>query len=738
MLFNRDQQKLVGEFLWLWCLSVAGMMLSPFLSLLPCSVWDYRFNTLLNSPFSGIRSVPAFQQVLELFFLTPDVHIGLLGFVFSIIAMWQTQNVSAAVRSIFILLFSTTAPAQPLAMIAVMMLSFAIFQHDANQQMKRWLLAICGLLCPLITVEYGLAEAWIVLLLLSLMADRKQLSDWLPLGGLLFFLFVASCFSRSFFEGLLRPASFLWTPLTSDLFPAIEQLDTAILSHPWLLGLLLAAFGLAGLQSLKQFSPVLLLVIPGLLSSHYLWYATFGMAIYSRWSVQTKPLKPAFSKQPLILGAIALALTAMIGLQFSTISKRYEHGQGHLQPEQWNTQGQVLLFDLNQSSFWQKPDRHRRYSLTINDRWDQQSNDWNQYLGFRQDLGEVRGGSYLRSDLSWGGYTQLNQKIQCTVLSIPSDQLEQIRRVSLSPHWSLMGMDSKQVLFGWKQTASHRRQFRNANNMVTQLEWPSGQKALPDNTIVAQSATESLQISKVLQAMRFPYAALRYLPEQGLSTQEENFQRAMCLLEMAHRTKRHSGQPLLVAQARALHLLSMMQDVPCVGFNEALMTAKNLKQIGSIPLAIDWANQAKETARTDKQTLSANLLIQSLTDRPQPAAKSSMEPMERFQFQLAQGDFENAKVTMELLKDVHKQYAQTLWAMSSMPATDCYFLLEQMIKSNSLPPEHKEEAYFIQGSLALEIGDTYASVTNFQQCLQHNAKSPYLPLVQMYVMQLSR
>jgi hypothetical protein len=178
-------------------------------------------------------------------------------------------------------------------------------------------------------------------------------------------------------------------------------------------------------------------------------------------------------------------------------------------PATWETTGRVMLMRPVFSSRWQTSELRQRFNLIIDDRWDLFATEYPAYELVCRDLSEFRSSRYILSDGSWGGYKQWIEQWKPTLLVADSSDLEGIRRLSLSPDWKVLGIDSRRTIFGASDNPANAKQSRVAARLLSDLEWPSPQfDGSFGNAIAARTNSQRTRVAEVLLTMRLPYAAL--------------------------------------------------------------------------------------------------------------------------------------------------------------------------------------------------------------------------------------
>ena len=652
---------------------------------------------------------------------------------------------------ILLLLFGLSLKLQPEYLIPgiILLVMIQILDHHNRQHSQQWkmlLVAVIGIITGLLlTIEFGFIALYCFLMLMPdfIQHGSKKLNFSLPIAALLVIAFGTQV--TGFLSTAFRPISWFTSPYSIQLLPSTRSLfyvGQATIADGVLVLFLVYSL-LKTVSNKKTFFYPLLLFPLGVACTHYLWLAALSIAAGSKpdktFELPTRTNVLLLSGS-LLFGAIQFApntvsyTDALLG---DASSNRY------IDPVKWNCRGRVMLMNLEQSNQWQSISIQRKYTLLLDDRWETCSSLYPQYARFCRDLNEGRADSYLLSDDSWGGYKREIKAWAPSLLVTSSHNLQDIRRLSLSPHWSLLGIDSQRTIFGLKQDRTTLRQAQQAFSLLTHLEWPRGNpNSLPENTIQAITWEDSLQVSKVLCAMRFPYAALRYLPaESGIQSDK---QKAWCLLEISHRFSRHTGESSLLDQYRAIRGILRSSSQKTWSAEELLRAAQSLEVLSVHKIASQLAQKSLDSrwpySLDSIKQRQANIIIEN-NKRLRSKNKTNSEHQQttvesNLREALKQGDEEVANQQLALLAEQRRAYYAFLISSPNRQPAKLYVKLHQLLAEERIPRDLRAEAWFYLGSLALEAGDTQSTIASMQESKKIAPNPPYAPIRELYLGQM--
>jgi len=545
-------------------------------------------------------------------------------------------------------------------------------------------------------------------------------------------------FMTGFFETGARFLTSGITPHAESLIPSTRSVIALerLTAGEWFLLALLAMVVVHAVRSSDRLMPTAALVPIALFCSHYLWLVAFLLC--ANFQKRTAwPESPRVDRLAIAAGVILAAFQAVPqfpGILGFVLGDAPEH---RLDVAAWESRGHVLLMNLDDANEWQLSRMQKRYDLVLDDRWER-GDRFEDYAALCRDLNEGRAGSYLRSDLGWGGYAAPLDRIEPTLLVQSSDNLIEIRRLSLSPHWRILGIDAERTYFGYTDDRTIQPQGRRAIELLNQLEWPRGKaESLPANTIVADSWEDSLKVSAVICAIRFPYAAMRYLADD--TSLETLKQRSWCWVEIAHRVRRHAGTTSLLDQSRAIAGFRRAMAEGAASAEELLDMAISLHVLEAPEAAIEFAEASlREGALTLERRAEAEAFIVKATAAGDSQASSVREPEKLLRLHLKRGNRELATELYSQLPADRQPFYSFLIGVPDRSTVELYHELSGLIDAGRIPGDLLDEARFYQGCLGLEAGDTFAAVTAFQASREVAPESRFAPLREMYLLRLGR
>lgn len=595
-----------------------------------------------------------------------------------------------------------------------------------------------------VTLEFGLFVLCVCLLILpGVLKNSTWNKRIFSVAGVLLLL-VPGIWQPGYTSTFFRFINWINVPFRSMLLPSTQSLlninqmtfSTLVMAISLLLLLIVAA------RKSDNILPACVIVPLGVLCTHYLWPILLAIYLNFRNPYDTK----SWSRIDRLTAIAAMCIAFVVNLPQWPMYTEIALGESveikRLNPVDWNCGGKVLLMNLESSQHWQLKDLRKKYRLIMNDRWEVGGHIIVEYAILCQDLSEGRAGSYLRSDLGWGGYAGTLKEIAPAMLVISSENLLEIRRLSLSPHWRILGVDADQTYFGYAENQRILPQGRKAIQLLTHLEWPRGKvDSLPENSIVAASWEDSLQVSRVLCAIRFPYAALRFLPPTD--TEDSRLSRAWCWLEIAHRVHRHTGQVSLIDQYRALASFRDALHNKNLTSSELRAMSISANVIGADELAAELAQASLEKSPQFYVDDSFKVQTQELISRFKVAALSAANQIEsegnpetKIRLLIQAGNYVDAQRQLSNLPETHRAYYELIISSPEQTAGDLYFTLSELIENQQIPQTLLAEAQFYQGCIGLEAGDTFAAVSALQSSQMIEPNSPFEPLRTMYLHQL--
>lgn len=707
-------------------------------------VLDSRDETVLEP--AGTWSVPVLHvSAIDQWASWPYWLYVLSASLFLAIVGWQmlSRDVPTELVYVAILGLSLLARAEHLALAVLLLLTVGVLFAKWSLPRKGLAISACLGLSLLVTIEFGLV--WIIALLLFApefwQGSSKRVRGLTLLALIVVF---AGAFWRwpGFAAAMLRPVSWIGRALPDSIFLS-APFSTG---EDWRVSLLLLVFFLycwlllfwKPKEGLRYLLPVCFLTLLGFGQAGSLWIAGLALALIFRVSVQSE-LSPRIG-QMVLAAALIFAVIRFLPRSGTYLDVALGEGTPPLvEPADWGIEGRVMLLDLNQSVDWQHAKTREHFQLLLDDRQEIFAGQYADYAAACRDMREILADSYLRNDQEWGGYKRWLNEYSPTLLVANSANVWDIRRLSLSPHWRVMGIDSRRTILGYAKDAQNYPQSARALSMLTQLEWPPlAPASLPDNVIAASTPDELLKVSRVLNALRFPYAALRLLP--GQDTPLVHRHRAWCHLEIAHRVYRHSGQGSVLDQFRGVHGLRQMLSESDQDPEEILRGLSSLEGLGLERLASELAHewQQADPSLSDEQ----RERFESLKSRTKTAVQTSRadprssDAEARIRIAFLEGDRMAVEQELEHLEKPQRDYYALLSSAWDVSATELSDGLSALLEQPDFPEHRLGEALFYQGCLALETGRSEAAVSAFRESARVEPDSPFHALREMYRLQM--
>ena len=652
---------------------------------------------------------------------------------------------------------------------------------------------LCGAaLAALLTIEFGfvtLAAAGLVLDTAGGSSrPRRVLRDTACLavcGGLALIL---TDTLHAFLATLLRPLSWSWIPVQAvglqSTGPVILNGATGLPFALLLLFLIASWF-----HMLSRFRPaadsaaatpadtmvlqdrhgplpvwsVLILSLIGLCCGRYFWMCLCCIAATETRQLElTSRFRTAQFLCAVCLTFVLAGGTALLEPEPGS-SQRSPAVTDLVDPIDWEIQGNVLLMDLDQSADWQSSRMRSRFRLIADDRWDVSGSEYISYSAICRDLFEVRADSYLRADGRYGGYKQTIRDWSPVLLVTASSQLDRIRQLSLSPHWTTLSIDSRRTVFGRSDDPQIALQRQRAAGTLLAMEWPVQPLDNLNSVILAATDSDLRTVAEVLCAIRLPYAALRALPSDQLQATRKI--RTWCFLELAHRARRHSGQASLLHQFRAMSLVREIQTAGQWSAEEQLRIARSLEGLGQFDLALRLCEDASRPstfgAITDQQRRETDIFSRRLRKKaaaspfeparnpaPVPGATGAT-PESRLRIALASG---LAAAARDILPELPAQraslYQLAINSQNLSPAelVDQILPTLQELKSSRIRPDLQRqpdsvqslvsEAAFWAGCLAIESGNAETARLAFSVSEEFDPHSAFQHLRRLHQQRL--
>lgn len=742
----RSHRRLLFAALWvLSALLVAGAARAPNATV---RVLDGRGETALEP--NGTWTVPALSRpaidaaaewpywmfVLAASSLLSFVGLGMLS-----------RDVPSPV--VFLAITSLGMTVRPEHFLLAIVLSLASFVLHREMRSSRKALALlaCLVFGPFVSIEFGFVLIFIALIMLP---EFWQYSSWRLFVGILgaLVLFGGVLWANPGFSAMvLRPVNWIWLHRPDSIFskelaafPGGENARAQWLLLVFFLSAWVMVFWKPE-HGRRPLALLLFLTVLGFGHPGYLWICGVALALVFSWPVRSE-IFPRLG-QAIFVVALAFGLLRFLPQGGAYLDLAFgESNPSRVEPANWGIKGRVMLLDLSQSADWQSAKSRERFSLLMDDRWEVFHGQYRHYAAVCRDLREVRADSYLRTDGGWGGYRHWLEEWSPTLLVASSEDLWDIRRLSLSPHWRVMGIDARRTIFGHAQDPENYSQSARMLGMMMQLEWPPlAAAAWPENVMAASTPEELLKVSRVLNALRFPYAALRLLPEEP--TLAARLHLTWCRLEIAHRVYRHSGQGSLLDQFRAVHRMRRHLNESELSPEDALRVLASLEGLGleglTNQLAGDLCNSWSDSKLTEplRERLKA---IKSRTSGVRSSVARTDSSFANAEAQLRhallEGDLSAARSHLEHLEGPVKDYYGLIIASLEMPLSELFGQWSALIQQPDFPQRLRGEALFYLGCLALELGNSEASVSAFRESEQAEPSSPFHALCRMYRRQM--
>lgn len=628
-------------------------------------------------------------------------------------------------------------PLDLLPMICLLLLGLlSVSSGDAQRSALRLtMILLVALGALLITLEFGLVLLLLVLTLLEFTDQRGQRIRQIIAISIIAVITVSAGLSTGFFNACLRPASWVWLNIPTELLPSLQSPLQQKQFWPSL-GVLAAfvfSFWFAhppGPQSEKRiFLSLLLMSLIGIGSSHYLCLALCGLIILLR-RISLDPLRQ-FNHPRLAMLAIFIAAGFAFWQTDKVAVLAGESPPRLVDPTRWQSEGNVILMNLEHSSDWQTQIDSRQYKLVLDDRWDIFGNDYHDYVDVCRDLHDIRVNSYLKDDLTWGGYKRRVDEWEASLLVVESSQWTTIRGLSVSPEWKVMSIDGRRTIFGMQGVPSNLEQLTQANRAIMFLEWPNKIRNFNlDETIVVGSNHDAQTIANALCAMRLPYAGMRFI-RNDFSRQGEKI-RTSCYLELAHRVHRHSGRGSLLDQFRAVARLREEHAKGIWEKSELSQVAISLQGLGLNQLAIDFGLEPDEQDQWISKSRDDSSEHEGLTSSEGEQAHVNAQ----FQQALLSGDVQACEALLED-SDESMHLGRLLTQSWNAKPLDLLGGMSQILKEKELGQASvQSEAYFYVGCLALELGEFEQAIGAFNRSQQLAPDLPFKSIRDLYLSQI--
>jgi len=408
-------------------------------------------------------------------------------------------------------------------------------------------------------------------------------------------------------------------------------------------------------------------------------------------------------------------------------------------PAEWNTSGRVMLMHPEDSPRWQTAALRKSFQLIVDDRWDIFSDEYRNYRLVCRDLSEFRSSRYLRSDGTWGGYKQWTEEWKPTLLVVDSSDLDGIRRLSTSPEWNVVGIDSNRTILAAAGEPKNGSQVRIASRIMSELEWPSSQfDGSYGNVIAASDSSAQAKVARVLLAMRLPYAALRVMPQLDDLTNDLS---ALCYFERTHRVFRHTQTNSLLDQYRAVYHLRKLAAGNELPAKQLLRVARGLETLGESETAIEFATQLFDQSNsTDRQEhqWATELIARCKIQLTKESQELKRQPDDAIRHAFLTGNQPAVAQCLDGLSVRERDFFSTLAESIHNSPEDIYFELIDQLNAADFPEHLRGEALFYLGSLAIEAGDSQSAVNAFSASIQAAPTHPLNPISRVLLMNLQK
>jgi hypothetical protein len=575
-----------------------------------------------------------------------------------------------------------------------------------------WLSAGVAGLAVLVTLDFGLVLMYAVLTLTATIgrdppAGPERMPRLIPLVMLLAGLALASALWPGFAAAAQRPVSWMWLRPPVEIMPSLSP---AILTRPVPLAFLAPFYGLCVLPTLWKgrdphgLLPTAMGTILGLGCQHYSALAGLGLVA---WFFDQPSLSLVWDRRPRLVRGAILAVAGLRVVWLVDFAPLFSGPSvaRQLRPADWDLSGPVILRNLDRAPAWRAADESQRFPLLADDRWDAVGVQYPRYAALCRDLREVRDHRYLLSNGEWGGYRPWLTDWSPALIVVETTDLDTLRSLSLSPDWRILGLDGERTIFGRADEPRHLPQMRHALNCLMTLEWPARLDEFTlAGTIVAGNAHDDRAVAGALCALRFPYAALRFVRHDGGRSTSDL--RARCYLELAHRVARYSSAGSLLDQSRAMVQTRAALQALAPSSPEYRQTLRGLEGLRAT---------ADGTANCSA---------------PETALRTAL---------LAGRDAELHALLAPIDEPLHSYYAALIAANRQTPEEIGQSLqtaiagLEGRVSEETL-----SEAHFYLGCAALEAGDALQAIAAFQDSANLAPNLPFREIRRTYLQQLTR
>lgn len=581
---------------------------------------------------------------------------------------------------------------------------------DVREHNDPWRILLVAGLAVCVTLEFGVVWFCAVMLLAmrQWIAGSRIGTSWIGLLLLSVGTIMAAGWLPGWGAAAARPISWAWLRPTWELMPSLasvvhssRHLTALALMGPFFV-LAILSNGWSGRDRLR----LTLLAVCSMLAVGCQRYTFMAALAGMSWfrDVPGMRLSPRMTTLTWTAGVLMAVGRLAWVTDWPTVVSGTSVAQ-RLDPTAWDSAGPVILMNLDHSSDWQEAGLARRFPLLADDRWDGLGPAYAEYAALCRDLRQVRDHGYLRSDQEWGGYKRWIAQWAPALVVVDSQDVEAIRGLSLSPDWRLMGLDGVRAIFGRSDVPGNRRQMQQALRCLMTLEWPAQLSDFSlENTIVSGGVREDRAVAEMLCALRFPYAALRFV-RQDRSRQSQRL-RASCYLELAHRVSTHASAGSLLDQYRAVILARSALDRGLGTEADRLRMSRGL----------------------------AGLLDRSQPQSPQGTAEETVRAA------LLRGDRGEVDRRLQEIQEPLQSYYRVLAESPERSAAELCAALQAAISrlDESTHPETRSEAAFYLGCAAIEAGEPLLAISALEESARHAPQQAFREMRQMYLRQLLR
>lgn len=528
--------------------------------------------------------------------------------------------------------------------------------------------------------------------------------------------FVSSCWIASmlipglllsgYWDALLRPVSWLWLQPPVELLPSMAPIwGSSDVGIAHLAALLLVVnrwwnefHGNSG--SIGSVFALGVLTVITLGSVRYFWLGVIAIGLITPLPESLQGVtRPVFRGASTVCAAVAAVfMVIQLGMHAGTIVSA-DLVSKVVDPTTWSVSGKVLLTNLDQSTQWQSSGLQKEFQLVVSDRWDIYAGDYPQYSHICEDWKHWRREAYVRSDGTWGGYQDVFVKWNPAFVVVDSKDVQTIRQVALDSNWKPLGIDQVRTIFGDPRASTIRVQADKAARLFSFLEMPRSETQFEFETTLGLGDPQgSYVVANVLTAMRLPYAALRLLDDQD--SIHHRLSRAYAFIEIAHRTKRYSGQSSLVDVVRAWTMAEQLES--------------------------SWRLASPERSRIYRAL--AALDYEDVISTSTNVVDSQQQ---RIRTATARGHIVEAR---ELAKGIPQRLTREFFLTALANHASANETLERLmaLKSSALDEHLRTELHFYIGCAATEVADMRTAKKAFEE-VARDTGSPFNALARLYL-----